>query len=83
MMFKIKHLGNLLVRLLTFDKYYICEECHKIHKRDGKEIRLDEDREHLLSHYLWYGSVGRDCFIEQQLRVRKLLRDSLLERWTK
>lgn len=82
-MFKIKHLGNLFVRIFTFDKYYICEECHKIHKRDGKEIRLDEDREHLMSHHLWYGSVGRDCFIKQQLRVRKLLRDSLLERWTK
>lgn len=82
-MFKIKHLGNLLVRLFTFDKYYICEECYKIHKRDGKEIRLDKDREHLMSHPLWHGSVGRDCFIEQQLRVRKLLRDSLLERWSK
>lgn len=83
MLFKIKHIPNLLIRIFTRDKYYICEECHKIHKRDGQEIRLDEPREHLMSHPLWYGSVGHDCFVEQQLKVRKLLRESLLERWSK
>ena len=83
MLFKIKHLGNLLVRFFTKDKYYICEECHKIHKRDGREIRLDEPREHLMSHPLWYGSVCRESFIAQQKRVRELLRNSLLESWTK
>ena len=81
-MFKIKHLGNLLIRIFTFDKYYICEECHKIHKRDGKEIRLECGGGTLLSHRLWYGSVSRACFIEQQNKVRKMLRESLLEYWT-
>ena len=80
MRFKIKHFGNLLVRFFTRDKYYICEECHKIHKRDGREIRLDEPREHLMSHPLWYGSVCRESFIEQQIRVRKSIRNSLLGR---
>ena len=41
MLFRIKHIPNMLVRVFTVDKYYICEECHKLHKRDGKEIRLD------------------------------------------
>ena len=75
--FKILHFPNLLVRFFTRDKYYICEECHKVHKRDGMEIRLDEPREHLMSHQLWYSSVGRECFIAQQIRVRQAIRNSL------
>lgn len=78
MKFKIKHLGNLLIRFFTRDKYYVCEECHKIHKRDGKEIRLEEGGGRLLSHPLWCGSVSRECFDRQQERVRKLLRDAIL-----
>lgn len=78
MKFKIKHFPNLLVRFFTRDRYYICEECHKLHRRDGREIRLDEPREHLMSHPLWYGSVCRESFIEQQVRVRKSIRNSLL-----
>lgn len=78
MWFKIKHIPNLLVRVLTKDKYYVCEECHKIHKRDGREIRLDEPKEHLMSHPLWYGSVCCESFIEQQVRVSRLLKNSLL-----
>ena len=35
--FKILHFPNLLVRFFTKDTQYICEECHKIHKRDSKE----------------------------------------------
>ena len=77
MEFKIKHFKNLLVRFFTRDKYYVCEECHKIHKRDGKEVRLDKDKEHLLSHPLWYGSVGRKCFIAQQEKVRQIFREML------
>lgn len=79
MMFKIKHLGNLLIRLFTMDKYYVCEECHKIHKRDGKEIRLEDGGGKLLSHRLWYGSVSRECFIRQQEKVRRLFRDAMLD----
>jgi hypothetical protein len=77
--FKVKHFPNLLVRLFTKDSYYICEECHKIHKRDGKEVRLDEDKKHLMSHPLWYGSVGWECFVAQQRHVRKVLREALLK----
>lgn len=78
MKFKIKHLGNLLIRFFTRDKYYVCEECHKIHKRDGREIRLDEDVEHLMFHPMWYASVGRACFNRQQENVWKMLRDAML-----
>lgn len=77
MKFKIKHLGNLLIRFFTRDKYYVCEECHKIHKRDGKEIRLEEGSGRLLSHPLWYGSVSRECFDRQQEKVRRMLREAI------
>lgn len=79
MLFRIKHIPNMLVRVFTRDKYYICEECHKLHKRDGKEIRLDEPIEHLMVNPIWYGSVGLACFIRQQKRVRKILREALLK----
>lgn len=79
MEFKIKHLRNLLVRFFTRDKYYVCEECHHTHKRDGKELRLDVECEgsKLISHPLWYGSVKRECFVKQQMKVRKLLIDAI------
>lgn len=79
MLFRIKHLPNLLIRFFTHDRFYICEECHKVHRRNGKEIRLDEPREHLMVHPIWYGSVGWECFMRQQRRTRKLLRDALLK----
>lgn len=78
MEFKIKHLGNLLIRFFTRDKYYICEECHKIHKRDGREVRFDDDVEHLMYHPMWYASVSRECFDRQQERVWRLLRNAML-----
>lgn len=80
MKFKIKHIKNLLVRFFTRDKYYVCEECHCIHKRDGKELRLDTEcvGSKLMSHPLWYGSVKHKCFVKQQMEVRQLLRDAIL-----
>lgn len=81
MRFKIKHLGNLLVRFFTKDKYYVCEECKRIHKRDGMEIRLEEGSGRLLSHPLWYGSVHRDCFNKQQVEVRKMLREAIFKKY--
>lgn len=29
-----------LFSILTFHKYYICEDCHKIHKRTGNEFPI-------------------------------------------
>lgn len=77
--FKIKHLRNMLVRVFTRDNYYVCEECHHIHKRDGKELRLDKD-EYIMSNQIWYGSVKHECFVKQQMEVRKLLRDAIFGR---
>jgi hypothetical protein len=73
--FKIKHFKNLLIRIFTFDKYYVCEECHKIHKRDGQELRLELGPGELMSNRLWYGSVSKECLDEQQRKFRELMRE--------
>ena len=75
--FKLKHIPNLLVRLFTADRYYVCEECHKIHRRDGSEIRLDLPIENRMANFLWYGSVCRKSFDDYQLKVRKAIRHIL------
>lgn len=77
--FKVKHLKNLVVRLITRDSYYVCEECHKIHKRDGNEIRLDNSTG-LLSNRWWYGSVSRECFMELRKRMKFDIRSVLKNR---
>ena len=71
------HFKNAVVRFFTNDKYYVCEECSHIHKRDGSELRLDKD-DNLAFNPIWYGSVNYDCYAKQQMKVVKLLRDSLL-----
>ena len=77
MKFRIKHFGNLLVRVFTADKYYICEECHKIHKRDGREIRLDEPRGNLMVNHWWYGSVCRESYNALFMSIRRTIRKGL------
>lgn len=81
LLFRVKHIPNLLVRCLSYDRYYICEECHKIHKRDGKELRLEgPDDEHRSAGKLWYGSVSHQCFMDQQLRVNMMLRNAIIKK---
>lgn len=75
--FKRKHVGNLIVRVITRDNYYVCEECKHIHKRDGKEIRLDTGN--LISKPIWYGSVARECFIKQQVYVKRKLKEAVMK----
>ena len=78
--FKIKHLRNVLIRFFTKDKCYVCEECHHIHRRDGKEVRLDSDKKNLILNPIWYGSSKYECYIKQQTKVRNLLRNSILNK---
>ena len=77
---KIKQFPNLIVRLLTFDNCYICDECNKIHKRDGTEIRFDDfDPKYLISNRWWYGGVCRKGYEDTMNRVAKLLRDEIIK----
>ena len=78
--FKRKHIGNLIIRVITRDNYYVCEECKHIHKRDGKEIRLDTGN--LISKPIWYGSIARECFINQQNIVKEKLKECIENQWS-
>ena len=31
----------------------------------------------IMSNHIWYGSVKHECFVKQQMEVRKLLRDAI------
>ena len=77
---KLKQLPNLIIRLITFDHCYICDECHCIHKRDGTEIRFDDDPKHLMLNRWWYGGVCRKGFEDTMNRVSELLRESLISK---
>lgn len=76
---KIKQFPNLIIRLATFDRYYVCDECHCVHKRDGTEIRFDDDLKHLMSNRWWYGGVCRKGYEDTMNRVVKLLRDEIMK----
>ena len=61
-LYHIKKIPRALVRILSRDKYYVCDKCRNIHRSDGNEIRLG-----------WYGSVSRECYDDQQRRIAELL----------
>jgi hypothetical protein len=64
-----------LFSVVTFHKYYICEECHKIHKRTGNEFEVCGG---------WYKPhvfVSYKCANKVINNSRKLLRDAALKRW--
>lgn len=78
-LFRVKHFPNLIVRLATLDKYYICEECRKIHKRDGKELRLEgSDKSHRTAGKYWYCSVSNYCHNKLRSKVRGTLMIDIL-----
>lgn len=59
--------------IITFHKYYICEECHKIHKRTGNEFEVCDG---------WYKPhifVSNVCASNVISKARKSLRESLLD----
>jgi hypothetical protein len=74
--FKRNHLINLIIRFISKDNLYICEECHHIHKRDGREIRLDKGTG-LMLHPLWYGSIKKQCFLNQQNKIKRFFRQAV------
>lgn len=61
--------------ILTFHKYYICEECHKIHKRIGNEIKVCGG---------WYKPhvfVSQECAHKVMDNALSLLRDHIFKKY--
>ena len=59
--------------IITFHKYYICDECHNVHKRTGKEFEVCGG---------WYKPhifVSNDCANKVISNARKTLRKALLD----
>ena len=58
-----------LFSIVTFNKYYICDDCHKIHKRTGNEFAVCG------SWYEPYVFVSNDCANATIRRAQKVLAD--------
>lgn len=71
-----RNFRNFLIRCITRDRYYVCDACNRVHKRDGKEIRLEEDEaklHHPLCYSMWYKSVSYECYADTFRQLRKIL----------
>lgn len=79
---RIEHIPNLIIRLCTFDHFYVCDECHRIHKRDKKEIDLGGDFKYgkLLANKWWYGSVCHECFNKVMNKAFTVIHDEIQRR---
>lgn len=63
--FYLFHLPNYILRKITNDKYYICEECNKIHKHVKSDIEMkDITGIKLRYNRYWYGFIKRKCFMD-------------------
>lgn len=58
-----------LFSIVTFNKYYICEDCHKIHKRNGNEFTICG------GWYEPYVFVSNDCANATIRRAQEVLRN--------
>ena len=66
---KIKFAFYRLFSFATFHKYYICEDCNKIHKRTGNEFEV-------CGGHIY---VSIDCANATIQRAGKALRDSVFK----
>ena len=62
-----------LFSIITFHKYYICESCHKIHKRTGNEFEICGG---WYKHHIF---VSNDCGNKVVDEAVSLLRKSVME----
>lgn len=63
-----------IVSIVTFHKYYICECCHKIHKRTGHEFTV------CAGWFEPYVFVSEDCANAIFKKALKVLRDGAIRR---
>lgn len=64
-----------LFSIVAFHKYYICEDCHKIHKRTGNEFKVCG------GWYKHHVFVSDNCTNKVINDARKKLRESILNNY--
>ena len=70
---KIELIFYSLFSIVTFHKYYICEDCKKINKRTGNEFEVCG------GSYSSHVFVSNDCANKTINNARKSLREALLD----
>lgn len=60
-----KILKRRLMQIFTFNKYYICGECGKIHKKNGTELESKE----------WIDIICRECYDNTMNKISKIFND--------
>lgn len=63
-----------LFTIVTFHKFYICEDCHKIHRFSGNEMQICG------GWYEPYVYVSNKCAENTINKAYKILRESILKR---
>lgn len=80
MKFYIRNLRNLAVRVATFNRYYVCDECRTIHKRDGAELDLTPEIKYRGAWRWWYPSVCQRGFDSVMGRASSAIRSSIFDK---
>lgn len=65
---KIELIPRIFIKLITRNKYYICEDCHKIHKRNGAEFDINLN---------WAITVNNNCANNTIKKTYELLRNTI------
>ena len=77
MKFYVRNFKNLVVRLVTFNRCYVCDECRRIHKRDGTELDLTPEIQYRGAWTWWYPSVCQRGFDSAMDRASDAIRGSI------
>ena len=77
MKFYIRNFKNLVVRLVTFNRYYVCDECRKIHRRDGSELDLTPEIKYRGAWVWWYPSVCQQGVEDVMGRASSAIKSSI------
>ena len=71
MKFYIKRWKEILIYKLTFKKYYLCDKCKHIHKRQSNDVDIN-------SKYGLY--VSNVCAENSIIKARELLKNAILNK---
>jgi hypothetical protein len=68
---KIQLIPRIFIKIVTNNNYYICDSCHKLHKRKGKEFDLNSK---------WAITVNYECSNKSINKAKNLIIDSIFQK---